>query len=174
MCMVFHFLFCHFCMVLIFLEQNVDFLKILYKQYNKSFFSSQVLQIALQSCVNQLNAGRPEEAASLPSVHLAYHHFRSRLQNFSRILTIHPPILPSLMKGTQNQNWAGREMVWPLLGISHACSRLGLLKRVWREGRSHHLPDKGKLMGLVPTGRHLYQHTCQCGFSVRIHPTHAP
>lgn len=78
--------------------------------------------MALQSCVSQLNAGSPEEEASLPSVHLAYHHFRSRLQNFSRILTIHPPILPSLTKGTQNQNWAGREMVWPLLGISHACS----------------------------------------------------
>ncbi|KAF4008099.1 hypothetical protein G4228_019714 [Cervus hanglu yarkandensis] len=81
------------------------------------------LQMALQSCVNQLNAGRPEEEASLPSVHLAYHHFRSRLQNFSRILTIHPPILPSLMKGTQNHNWAGREMSLDVLAAV-ACAEM--------------------------------------------------
>ena len=78
--------------------------------------------MALWSCINQLNAGRPEEEVSLPLVHLAYHRFRSRLQNFSRILTIHPPILLSLTKGTQNHTWAGREMVWPLLGIFRACS----------------------------------------------------
>ncbi|KAB0367359.1 hypothetical protein FD755_020683, partial [Muntiacus reevesi] len=81
------------------------------------------LQMALQSCVNQLNAGRPEEEASLPSVHLAYHHFRSRLQNFSRILTIHPAILPSLTKGTQNQNWAGREMGLDVLAAV-ACAEM--------------------------------------------------
>ena len=78
--------------------------------------------MALWSCINQLNAGRPEEEVSLPLVHLAYHRFRNRLQNFSRILTIHPPILLSLTKGTQNHNWAGREMVWPVLGIFRACS----------------------------------------------------
>ncbi|CAN0131609.1 unnamed protein product [Rangifer tarandus platyrhynchus] len=81
------------------------------------------LQMALQSCVNQLDAGSPEGEASLPSVHLAYHHFRSRLQNFSRILTIHPPILPSLTKGTQNQNWAGREMSLDVLAAV-ACAEM--------------------------------------------------
>ena len=78
--------------------------------------------MALWSCINQLNAGMPEKEVSLPLVHLAYHRFRNRLQNFSRILTIHPPILLSLTKGTENHNWARREMVWPLLGIFHACS----------------------------------------------------
>ncbi|CAN0131544.1 unnamed protein product [Rangifer tarandus platyrhynchus] len=81
------------------------------------------LQMALQSCVNQLDAGSPEGEASLPSVHLAYHHFRSRLQNFSRILTIHPPILPSLTKGTQNQNWAAREMSLDVLAAV-ACAEM--------------------------------------------------
>lgn len=69
-----------------------------------------VLQMALWSCINQLNAGMPEKEVSLPLVHLAYHRFRNRLQNFSRILTIHPPILLSLTKGTENHNWARREM----------------------------------------------------------------
>ena len=130
--------------------------------------------MALQSCINQLNAGSPEEEASLPSVHLAYHHFRSRLQNFSRIMTIHPPILPSLTKGTQNQNWAGREMVWPLLGISHACCPAWPPQASVEGGMLPPPPRQGKAMGRVPTGRHLYQHTRKCGFSVRIHLTHAP
>uniref|UniRef100_A0A4W2FDE0 E3 ubiquitin-protein ligase RNF213-like n=1 Tax=Bos indicus x Bos taurus TaxID=30522 RepID=A0A4W2FDE0_BOBOX len=82
-----------------------------------------VLQMALWSCVNQLNAGRPEEEVSLLSVHLAYHHFRSRLQNFSRILTIHSPILLSLTKGTQNHSWALREMSLDVLAAV-ACAEM--------------------------------------------------
>ncbi|XP_010854827.1 PREDICTED: E3 ubiquitin-protein ligase RNF213 [Bison bison bison] len=82
-----------------------------------------VLQMALWSCINQLNAGRPEEEVSLPLVHLAYHRFRSRLQNFSRILTIHPPILLSLTKGTQNHTWAGREMSLDVLAAV-ACAEM--------------------------------------------------
>uniref|UniRef100_A0A480YR07 E3 ubiquitin-protein ligase RNF213 n=1 Tax=Sus scrofa TaxID=9823 RepID=A0A480YR07_PIG len=70
----------------------------------------EVLQMALWSCIHQLKAKRPEEEVSLPSVHLAHHYFRSRLQNFSRILAIHPPVVQSLLKGTQNHSWAGHEM----------------------------------------------------------------
>ncbi|XP_058417797.1 E3 ubiquitin-protein ligase RNF213 isoform X3 [Diceros bicornis minor] len=69
-----------------------------------------VLQTALWSCINQLKAGGPEEQISLPWVHLAYQHFRSRLQNFSRILTIHPQILRSLMEAPWNHCLAGHEM----------------------------------------------------------------
>ncbi|KAF6297909.1 hypothetical protein mRhiFer1_000154 [Rhinolophus ferrumequinum] len=54
------------------------------------------LQMALWSCINQLKAGSPEEESSLPWVHLAFQHFGVRLQNFSRIFTIYPPILDSL------------------------------------------------------------------------------
>lgn len=104
-------------------QAKCSFLKKYFTNYIvKACFSSQVLQMALWSCINQLNAGMPEKEVSLPLVHLAYHRFRNRLQNFSRILTIHPPILLSLTKGTENHNWARREMVWPLLGIFHACS----------------------------------------------------
>ncbi|XFF88667.1 hypothetical protein AB1E18_014886 [Capra hircus] len=82
-----------------------------------------VLQMALWSCVNQLNSGRPDEEVSLLSVHLAYHHFRSRLQNFSRILTIQPPILLSLTKGIQNHSWASREMSLDVLAAV-ACAEM--------------------------------------------------
>lgn len=126
-CVVFNFLFCHFRIVLVSHKEGVSFFKkIIYKYIVKACFSSQVLQMALGSCINQLKAGRPAEEISLPSVHLAYQHFRSRLQNFSRILTIYPPVLQSLTKGTWNHSWAGREMVWPLLGTSRACSQAWL------------------------------------------------
>lgn len=102
-----------------------------YKHIVKACFSSQVLQMALWSCIHQLKAKRPEEEVSLPSVHLAHHYFRSRLQNFSRILAIHPPVVQSLLKGTQNHSWAGHEMVWPLLGGHFVpAAGLGLLTRV--------------------------------------------
>lgn len=75
--------------------------------------SPQLLQMALWSCIQQLRAGSPEEP-SLPWVHRAYQHFRIRLQNFSRILTIHPPVLHSLATAAQSQDPAGPEMVGPL------------------------------------------------------------
>ncbi|XP_012308178.2 E3 ubiquitin-protein ligase RNF213 isoform X2 [Aotus nancymaae] len=70
------------------------------------------LQMALWSCVRELKVALevPEEEVSLPWVHLAYQRFRSRLQNFSRILTIYPQILRSLMKASRNHELAGREM----------------------------------------------------------------
>lgn len=68
------------------------------------------LQMALWSCLRQLSEGSPEEALSLPWVHLAYQHFRIRLQNFSRILTIHPPLLDSLARASRCQDLAGPEM----------------------------------------------------------------
>ncbi|XP_053426621.1 E3 ubiquitin-protein ligase RNF213 isoform X2 [Nycticebus coucang] len=70
------------------------------------------LQMALWSCISELKAasGRSEEGTSLPWVHLAYQHFKSRLQNLSRILAIHPHILQSLAEATQSHELAGCEM----------------------------------------------------------------
>ncbi|XP_077022284.1 E3 ubiquitin-protein ligase RNF213 isoform X2 [Tamandua tetradactyla] len=70
------------------------------------------LQIALWSCINELKAAsrRPEEEISLPWVHLAYQRFRSRLQNFSRILAFHPQILQCLMEVSQNRVLSDTEM----------------------------------------------------------------
>ncbi|KAL6038050.1 hypothetical protein STEG23_019391 [Scotinomys teguina] len=70
------------------------------------------LQMALWSCLSELRvtSGMPEEALSLPWVHLAYQRFRTRLQNFSRILTIHPQVLKSLSEATLKHSLAGSEM----------------------------------------------------------------
>ncbi|XP_037593188.1 E3 ubiquitin-protein ligase RNF213 [Cebus imitator] len=70
------------------------------------------LQMALWSCIRELKVASevPEKEVSLPWVHLAYQRFRSRLQNFSRILTIYPQVLRSLMEASQNHELAGHEM----------------------------------------------------------------
>ncbi|XP_051851384.1 E3 ubiquitin-protein ligase RNF213 [Antechinus flavipes] len=73
----------------------------------------QFLQIALWSCIGQLKAESDysEEELSLPWVHLAYQHFRNRIQNFARILAIHPSVLETLQQAKNNHNLAGSEMV---------------------------------------------------------------
>lgn len=96
----------------------------------------QFLQMALWSCINQLKAGSPEEEISLPWVHLAFQHFRVRLQNFSRIFTIYPPILDSLTAAVTDL--AGCEMVWPLWSLAPSVS--------W----------EGELTGHAPKGRLLH------------------
>ncbi|XP_013361468.1 PREDICTED: E3 ubiquitin-protein ligase RNF213 isoform X2 [Chinchilla lanigera] len=70
------------------------------------------LQMALWSCLRELQMvpGTPEGRLSLPWVHLAYQYFRTRLQNFSRILTIHPAVLRSLSEDPPKHNLAGCEM----------------------------------------------------------------
>ncbi|XP_027705939.1 E3 ubiquitin-protein ligase RNF213 [Vombatus ursinus] len=73
----------------------------------------QFLQIALWSCIGQLKAESEdsEEGLSLPWVHLAYQHFRNRIQNFARILTIHPSVLKTLQQAKNKFDLAGSEMV---------------------------------------------------------------
>ncbi|XP_058026835.1 E3 ubiquitin-protein ligase RNF213 isoform X2 [Ahaetulla prasina] len=58
-----------------------------------------MLQVALLSCVEEMKAtssGAEARVPSLPWVHLAYHQFRSRLQNLSRILAVYPEVLHTL------------------------------------------------------------------------------
>ncbi|XP_036924176.1 E3 ubiquitin-protein ligase RNF213 isoform X2 [Sturnira hondurensis] len=82
-----------------------------------------LLQMALFSCVQQLREASPQEELSLPWVHLAYQHFRIRLQNFSRILTIHPPILGSLTEAARSRGLATREMTLDVFAAL-ACAEL--------------------------------------------------
>lgn len=94
-------------------------------------FSLQFLQMALSSCIRELKAGRPEEDTPLPWVHLAYQHFRIRLQNFSRILTIHSQVLNSLAGAMQSRDLEGHEMVWsPLEALTADSQGLAFLERV--------------------------------------------
>uniref|UniRef100_A0A8C6V5D3 RING-type E3 ubiquitin transferase n=1 Tax=Naja naja TaxID=35670 RepID=A0A8C6V5D3_NAJNA len=58
-----------------------------------------MLQVALLSCVEEMKAtssSAETRVPSLPCIHLAYHQFRSRLQNFSRILAVYPEVLHTL------------------------------------------------------------------------------
>ncbi|XP_075760215.1 E3 ubiquitin-protein ligase RNF213 isoform X4 [Pelodiscus sinensis] len=71
------------------------------------------LQMALLSCIEELKAasmGGEEKMLSLPWVHLGYHQFRSRLQNFSRILAVNPSVLIALFYQTEMGNTSRHEM----------------------------------------------------------------
>ncbi|XP_070836494.1 E3 ubiquitin-protein ligase rnf213-alpha [Chaetodon trifascialis] len=71
----------------------------------------QVLCGALNCCVNelrlQLNA--TETAASLPWVHAAYHDFKNRLQNLSRMICIEPQVIRHLLENHHSRH--GVELV---------------------------------------------------------------
>lgn len=55
--------------------------------------------------------GRPQEEPALPWIHLAYNHFRLRLQNFSRLVAIYPEIMNSLAASAHDHSSMAREMV---------------------------------------------------------------
>uniref|UniRef100_A0A669PUC8 RING-type E3 ubiquitin transferase n=2 Tax=Phasianus colchicus TaxID=9054 RepID=A0A669PUC8_PHACC len=60
----------------------------------------QCLQLAFLSCIEEWKAASPkrqEAVPCLPWVHLGYNQFKSRLQNFSRILAVHPRVVDSLL-----------------------------------------------------------------------------
>uniref|UniRef100_W5N459 RING-type E3 ubiquitin transferase n=1 Tax=Lepisosteus oculatus TaxID=7918 RepID=W5N459_LEPOC len=71
-----------------------------------------LLRSALLSCVNELkirsNANK-EKVTSLPWVHTAYHEFKTRLQNLSRMITIEPQVAQFLQRKMQSRE--GAEMV---------------------------------------------------------------
>ncbi|KAM9281709.1 E3 ubiquitin-protein ligase RNF213 isoform 3-T4 [Morus bassanus] len=60
----------------------------------------QCLRIAFLSCIEEWKATSPrreETVPSLPWVHLGYNQFKSRLQNFTRILAVHPRVVDYLI-----------------------------------------------------------------------------
>lgn len=66
--------------------------------YSKTPLLFQLLCGALNSCVNQLRLqlSEAETVTSLPWVHAAYHYFKNRLQNLSRMICIEPQVLRRL------------------------------------------------------------------------------
>ncbi|XP_064006836.1 E3 ubiquitin-protein ligase RNF213 [Pogoniulus pusillus] len=59
----------------------------------------QCLQTAFLSCIEEWRATCPRREKAVPSlpwVHLGYNQFKSRLQNFSRILAVHPHVVDYL------------------------------------------------------------------------------
>lgn len=104
--------------------------ELLMYNYLLKSFCLQFLQMALWSCLSELRlaSGMPEHGLSLPWVHLAYQHFRMRLQNFSRILTIHPQVLRSLSKAAEKHSLAGCELVRAPLGKANCACPQSLLR----------------------------------------------
>ncbi|KAM6403591.1 E3 ubiquitin-protein ligase RNF213-like [Rhynochetos jubatus] len=77
----------------------------------------QCLRIAFLSCIEEgkATALRREEAVpSLPWVHLGYDQFKSRLQNFARILAVHPRVVDYL-SNQEGYGMARSEMVLDVL-----------------------------------------------------------
>lgn len=142
----------------------------------KACFSSQVLQAALGSCVNQEQAERPEAEVSLPWVHLIYQRFRGRLQNLSRILTIFPQILQVLFynttEGTWNVRLDGHELVWPLVGTVCAQSQgLAFLDQV---ACVLGPPGSCVLHGVPRQGRDVRNTSASCLLGPRTRKVEAP
>uniref|UniRef100_A0A8D0H1U9 Ring finger protein 213 n=1 Tax=Sphenodon punctatus TaxID=8508 RepID=A0A8D0H1U9_SPHPU len=75
----------------------------------------QLLQLAFLSCKEELKVGSvggEGRMLSLCWIHLAYHQFRSRLQNFSRILAVNPSVLNALIQQVEEGRIPSRcEMV---------------------------------------------------------------
>ncbi|OXB61070.1 hypothetical protein ASZ78_013633 [Callipepla squamata] len=64
------------------------------------FLTFQCLQTAFLSCIEEWKTASPrrqEAVPCLPWVHLGYNQFKSRLQNFSRILAVHPSVVGTLL-----------------------------------------------------------------------------
>lgn len=68
----------------------------------------------MNCCVNELRSqlSATDTVISLPWVHSAYHEFKSRLQNLSRMMSIEPQIALDLLKTLSSD---GDEMVRPLM-----------------------------------------------------------
>ncbi|XP_051570261.1 E3 ubiquitin-protein ligase rnf213-alpha isoform X1 [Myxocyprinus asiaticus] len=77
----------------------------------------ELLRGALTCGVNELRAGQEaheSEVISLPWVHAAYHHFKNRIQNFYRMISIEPQIAEILL-GNRNAR-EGTELVLDVFG----------------------------------------------------------
>lgn len=76
-------------------------------------YNPQLLSGALQCCVNELRGHQSavqNDVLSFPWIHAAYHKFKNRLQNLSRMITIEPQIAQVLLDNRQSRE--GMEMVW--------------------------------------------------------------
>ncbi|XP_053149440.1 E3 ubiquitin-protein ligase RNF213 [Hemicordylus capensis] len=100
-----------------------------------------LLQMALMTCIEEMMAAsssaEEEGVPPLPWIHLGYHQFRSRLQNFSRILAVCPDVVGDLIKyAEKGSNILHRQMVLDVFAAL-ACTEMleaKLLKcrpRIW-------------------------------------------
>ncbi|XP_026523023.1 E3 ubiquitin-protein ligase RNF213 [Notechis scutatus] len=96
-----------------------------------------MLQVALLSCVEEMKATSSSAEAgvpSLPCVHLAYHQFRSRLQNFSRIIAVYPEVLHTL---EQRENKGGMWQSQMVLDVFAALACTEMLSSAVLKQKTH-------------------------------------
>ncbi|XP_062976189.1 E3 ubiquitin-protein ligase RNF213-like [Elgaria multicarinata webbii] len=78
-----------------------------------------LLQMALLSCIEEMksaSSSAKDWVLPLPWIHLGYHQFRSRLQNFSRILVVYPDVFNPLNEHAQKgSNISQHQMVLDVL-----------------------------------------------------------
>ncbi|XP_053146867.1 E3 ubiquitin-protein ligase RNF213-like isoform X2 [Hemicordylus capensis] len=128
----------------------------------------ELLQMALMTCIEETMAAsssaEEEDVPPLPWIHLGYHQFRSRLQNFSRILAVCPDVVDDLTKHIEKgSNILHRQMILDVLA-AQACTEMleaKLLKcrtQTWlQQVKNLQMPVE-----LVCTANYLQSNISQC------------
>uniref|UniRef100_A0A3B4X7H2 RING-type E3 ubiquitin transferase n=1 Tax=Seriola lalandi dorsalis TaxID=1841481 RepID=A0A3B4X7H2_SERLL len=84
----------------------------------------QLLCQALASCVDEIQRRKKDEdELSLPHIHIAYHFYQSRLQNLSRMISLHPDIVYALRRNQHIRHCP--EMVLDVLAAQACVEYLG-------------------------------------------------
>ncbi|XP_066472974.1 E3 ubiquitin-protein ligase RNF213 isoform X2 [Tiliqua scincoides] len=126
-----------------------------------------LLQMALLSCTEEMKAASSsaeERVLPLPWIHLGYHQFRSRLQNFSRILAVYPDVFGVLTEHIEKRGTIlHHQMVLDILAAM-ACTEMleaKLLKcrpQIWlQQVKNLQMPVE-----LVCTANYLQSNDSQC------------
>ncbi|XP_029944705.1 E3 ubiquitin-protein ligase rnf213-alpha-like isoform X2 [Salarias fasciatus] len=79
----------------------------------------QLLCNALNCCVNEMKVHQEEAVVSLPWVHAAYHKFKIRLQNLSRMICIEPQVTHDLRNLDRNKTELVHDVYAALSCVEH-------------------------------------------------------
>ncbi|KAM9385416.1 E3 ubiquitin-protein ligase rnf213-alpha-like isoform 2-T2 [Pholidichthys leucotaenia] len=63
----------------------------------------QLFYQALLSCIDEIQRRKGEAKLSLPHIHIAFHLYQSRLQNLSRLISLHPEVVALLQRNLRNR-----------------------------------------------------------------------
>uniref|UniRef100_A0ABM5FN25 E3 ubiquitin-protein ligase RNF213 isoform X1 n=1 Tax=Pogona vitticeps TaxID=103695 RepID=A0ABM5FN25_9SAUR len=84
-------------------------------------------QTALLSCIEEMKAASPtadKMVPPLPWIHLAYHQFKSRLQNLSRILAVYPDVFAALSAYAEEGGYMPHDQMVLDLLAAVACTEM--------------------------------------------------
>ncbi|XP_063350782.1 E3 ubiquitin-protein ligase rnf213-alpha-like [Pelmatolapia mariae] len=91
-------------------EINEKMKRRFFKRYLQDFVSMimkvasdeelQLLCQAMASCADEVRKRKQDDELSLPLIHIAYHFYQNRLQNLSRMISLHPEVISPLRTNT--------------------------------------------------------------------------